>query len=151
MRVQWSDKTKGYVSPSRISVTSRQILPEFPLRRKATYRPVRRSIQLSDRNIQKLRTFSRSSIVDVSPESRDPADFAAAAVECSSHRPVTTAICKTQSRADDARFAYGQRFFSPIVYSIEERASTRTNGREVEGRRERVRRGANFWSERASE
>ena len=61
---------------------------------------------------------------------------------------VTTAICKTQSRADGARFAYGQRFFSPVVYSIEQRTA-RTNGHEMEGRGERARQGDQ--SERASE
>lgn len=76
-------------------------------------------------------------------------DFAWYVVECSSHRPVTTtAICKTQSRADGARFAYGQRFFSPVVYSIEQRTA-RTNGHEMEGRGERARQGGQ--SERASE
>lgn len=64
-------------------------------------------------------------------------DFAVDAVECSSHRPVTTTICKTQSRPDVHGLHTGKGSLCRLFTVL---SSTRTNDVE-EGRRERVRRG----------
>lgn len=103
------------------------------------------AVQLSHRNIQgPWRVFARS-VATLSSGIRWVSRWTRSG--CSSHRPVTTAICKTQPREDGARFAYGQRFFSLVVYSIEpEHEDARSR---VEGRRERGRRGG--WSARGRE